>query len=98
MICDGDKPVAVAGIMGGLNSEVSGRTTDILLESACFNPVSIRKTARRLNLATEASYRFERGVDPDGTVNAMDRAVALFCVLSGAVVMAAALAAMVTIH
>ncbi len=83
MICDGDRPVAVAGIMGGLNSEVSNETTDILLESACFNPVSIRKTARRLNLATEASYRFERGVDPDGTVNAMDRAVALFCEIAG---------------
>ena len=83
MICDGEKPVAVAGIMGGMNSEVSGTTTDILLESACFNPVSIRKTARRLNLATEASYRFERGVDPGGTVNAMDRAVALFCEIAG---------------
>ena len=83
MICDGDRPVAIAGIMGGLNSEVSDQTTDILLESACFNPVSIRKTARRLNLATEASYRFERGVDPDGTVNAMDRAVALFCEIAG---------------
>ena len=83
MICDGNRPVAIAGIMGGLNSEVSDQTTDILLESACFNPVSIRKTARRLNLATEASYRFERGVDPDGTVNAMDRAVALFCEIAG---------------
>ena len=83
IICDGVRPVAVAGIMGGLNSEVSDQTTDILLESACFNPVSIRKTARRLNLATEASYRFERGVDPDGTINAMDRAVALFCEISG---------------
>ncbi len=83
MICDGNRPVAIAGIMGGLNSEVSDQTTDILLESACFNPVSIRKTARRLNLATEASYRFERGVDPDGTINAMDRAAALFCEIAG---------------
>jgi phenylalanyl-tRNA synthetase beta chain len=83
MICDGDRPVAVAGIMGGINSEVGHDTTDILLESACFNPVSIRKTARRLNLATEASYRFERGVDPDGVLNAMDRAVTLFCEIAG---------------
>jgi phenylalanyl-tRNA synthetase beta chain len=83
MICDGDKPVAVAGIMGGLNSEVGDETTDILLESACFNPVSIRKTARRLNLATEASYRFERGVDPEGVLNAMERAVTLFREIAG---------------
>ncbi len=83
MICDGEKPVAVAGIMGGLNSEVSDDTVDVLLESACFNPISIRKTARRLNLATEASYRFERGVDPDGCVNAMERAVQLLCDLAG---------------
>ncbi len=83
MICDGEKPVAVAGIMGGMNSEVSDETVDVLLESACFNPVSIRKTARRLNLATEASYRFERGVDPNGCVNAMERAARLFCEVAG---------------
>jgi phenylalanyl-tRNA synthetase beta chain len=83
MICDGEKPVAVAGIMGGLNSEVGDDTVDVLLESACFNPISIRKTARRLNLATEASYRFERGVDPDGCVNAMERAVRLLCEIAG---------------
>jgi len=79
MICDGEKTVAVAGIMGGLNSEVTATTTNILLESACFNAVSIRKTARNLNLATDASYRFERGVDPDGTLNALNRAVELIC-------------------
>lgn len=83
MICDGEKPIAVAGIMGGENSEVSDGTTTILLESACFNPVSIRKTARKLNLATEASYRFERGVDPNGTINALNRAVDLICDLGG---------------
>jgi phenylalanyl-tRNA synthetase beta chain len=83
MICDGEKPIAVAGIMGGLNSEVSGTTTNILLESACFNPVSVRKTARKLNLATDASYRFERGVDPDGTINALNRAVELMCEIAG---------------
>ncbi|MBU1564439.1 MAG: phenylalanine--tRNA ligase subunit beta [Proteobacteria bacterium] len=83
MICDGEKPVAVAGIMGGENSEVSDTTTTILLESACFNPVSIRRTARKLNLASEASYRFERGVDPEGTINALNRAVQLICELAG---------------
>lgn len=83
MICDGEKPVAVAGVMGGTNSEVTESTTDVLLESACFNPISIRKTARELNLATDASYRFERGVDPEGVVRAAERAVNLICKLSG---------------
>jgi len=83
MICDGAQPVAVAGIMGGLNSEVSDTTTTILLESACFDPVSIRKTARKLNLSSEASYRFERGVDPGGCLLAMERAVRLLCEVAG---------------
>jgi phenylalanyl-tRNA synthetase beta chain len=83
LICDGERPIALAGIMGGMNSEVTAETTSVLLESACFNPVSIRKTARKLNLATDASYRFERGVDPEGVCNAMDRAVQLFCELAG---------------
>ncbi len=82
MICDGEKPVAVAGVMGGMNSEVSETTTNILLESACFDPVSIRKTARKLGLSTDSSYRFERGVDPDGVCNAMERAVELLCSLA----------------
>lgn len=85
MICDGEKPIAVAGVMGGLNSEVSDTTSNILLESACFNSVSIRKTARKLNMATDASYRFERGVDPDGTIYALNRAVELICELAGGV-------------
>jgi phenylalanyl-tRNA synthetase beta chain len=83
LICDGEKPVALAGIMGGMNSEVTDGTTTVLLESACFNPVSIRKTARKLKLATDASYRFERGVDPDGVCNAMNRAVQLICEIAG---------------
>jgi len=83
MICDGEKPIAVAGVMGGLNSEVTDTTTTILLESACFNSVSVRKTARKLNLATDASYRFERGVDPGGTINALSRATELMCDLAG---------------
>ena len=83
MICDGTQPVAVAGIMGGMNSEVSDTTTAILLESACFDPISIRKTARKLNLSSEASYRFERGVDPGGCLLAMERAVRLLCEVAG---------------
>lgn len=83
MICDGKQPVAVAGVMGGLHSEVSADTTNIFLESACFNPVSVRKTARKLNLSTDASYRFERGVDPEGTINALLRAAGLICELCG---------------
>ncbi len=83
MICDARQPVAVGGVMGGLDSEVTDQTTSVLLESACFNAVSIRKTARRLNLSTDASYRFERGVDPQGTIDAMERAVNLICEIAG---------------
>ncbi len=77
MICDGEKPVAVAGVMGGLNSEIEETTTRVLLESAYFNPISIRKTAKRLALNSDASHRFERGVDPEGTINAVNRAAQL---------------------
>jgi len=83
MICDAEKPIAVAGVMGGLNSEVSDNTTNILLESACFGAISVRRTARRLKLPSEASYRFERGVDPGGCVTAMERAVSLLCKVAG---------------
>lgn len=77
MICDGQKPVGIAGVMGGLNSEVEKSTTRVLIESAYFNPTSIRKTAKRLGLNTEASHRFERGVDPEGTLRALDRSAQL---------------------
>lgn len=77
LICDGEKPIAVAGVMGGMNSEIKKDTTRILLESAYFDPISIRKTAKNLTLNTDASHRFERGVDPDGTVTAMNRAAQL---------------------
>jgi len=60
MICDAEKPVAIAGVMGGENSEVSNDTKNILIESAYFNPRSIRKTSKYLGLSTDASYRFER--------------------------------------
>lgn len=81
MICDGEKPVGIGGVMGGLNSEVEASTRRVLLESACFNPVSIRRTAKRLNLNSEASHRFERGVDPKGTVAALNRAAKLIAEL-----------------
>lgn len=83
LICDAEKPVAVAGVMGGLNSEVTDKTTNILLESACFNPISVRKTARKLNLGSEASYRFERGVDPGGCLVVLERAANLLCEIAG---------------
>ena len=73
LICDGFGPVALAGIMGGVNSEVVESTRDLLLESACFDPLTIRRSSKRLGLSTEASYRFERGTDPSGTVRAVDR-------------------------
>src|SRR5690606_21673543 len=72
-ICDGDRPVALAGIMGGLNSEVTDSTTRILLESAWFEPTSVRKTSKALALQTDASYRFERGIDTDGAYSAAIR-------------------------
>jgi phenylalanyl-tRNA synthetase beta chain len=77
MICDGSGPVAVAGIMGGLNSEITENTRNVLIESAFFQPASIRRSARLLGLATESSYRFERGVDPGGSGLAADRAIEL---------------------
>ncbi len=77
LIRDAEGPVAVAGVMGGENSEVSDGTTRVLFESAHFDPASIRRTSRRLGLSSESSYRFERGVDPSGTLYAVDRAVSL---------------------
>jgi phenylalanyl-tRNA synthetase beta chain len=77
LICDSDIPVALAGVMGGMNSEVGESTRSVLLESANFNPTTIRRTAKRLGLHSEASHRFERGVNPEGTIAALDRAVCL---------------------
>ena len=74
MIADGDKMLAIAGVMGGQNSEVSPATTAIMLESAYFDPATIARTARRLGLRSEASYRFERGIDRAGQVAAVLRA------------------------
>jgi phenylalanyl-tRNA synthetase beta chain len=83
LICDGKKPVAIAGIMGGLNSEVKEDTRTILLESAYFNPASIRRSSRSLGMPTDAAFRFERGIDPEGVVRALDRAAQLIAELSG---------------
>jgi phenylalanyl-tRNA synthetase beta chain len=84
LICDGDVPVALAGVMGGMNSEVRGSTSAILLESANFDPTTIRRTAKRLGLHSEAAHRFERGVDPDGTIEALERAAGMLAEVSGA--------------
>jgi len=83
LICDDERPVAVAGVMGGLDTEITETTTTILLESACFNPVSIRRTARKLGIPSESSYRFERGVDPNLADSALERAVNLIVELAG---------------
>ena len=84
LICDGDKPIALAGIMGGADSEVTSATGRILIESAHFDPTVIRRTAKRLGVHTEASHRFERTVDPGGTVMAANRAVELLVAFAGA--------------
>ena len=81
LICDAEKPVAVAGVMGGANSEVSTETTDVLIESAYFDPSTIRRTAKALDVQTDSSYRFERGVDRDGQVWAAARAAELIAEL-----------------
>lgn len=74
LICDASKGVAIAGVMGAANSEVTGKTVNVLIESAYFQPQSIRKTSKRLGLLTEASKRFERGTDPNNVLKALDRA------------------------
>ncbi len=83
LIWDDQRPVALAGVMGGANSEITAASTTVLLESAVFDPASVRKTARRLGLSSDASYRFERGVDQHNNTHAMNRAAALIAGLSG---------------
>ena len=83
LICDGENPLALAGVMGGLNSEIEQSTTRILLESAYFDPVCIRRTSKKTGLATDASHRFERGTDPNGTITALNRAVQLISEICG---------------
>jgi phenylalanyl-tRNA synthetase beta chain len=83
IIADAKYPVAIAGVMGGEESEISEATTDVLIESAYFNAASVRRTARMLGLHTEASHRFERGTDPQGVIAAQERCVSLICDLAG---------------
>jgi len=77
VIADEARPIAIAGVMGGLNTEVMAYTKNILLEAAYFDPVSIRRTSRRLGISTESSYRFERRVDPENIIPSSERASAL---------------------
>ena len=83
MIRDGDREIGIAGIMGGENTEVTDQTTDIFIEAAWFDPSSIRRTAKALSLQTDASYRFERGVDAEGQAWAAKRAADLMVELAG---------------
>lgn len=86
MICDGEKPMCIAGVFGGIHSGVTESTTTIFLESAYFDPVSVRKTAKRHGLNTDASFRFERGIDPNITEYALMRAAILLEEVAGGVV------------
>jgi phenylalanyl-tRNA synthetase beta chain len=83
MISDAERHIAVAGVMGGENSEISDSTVNVLIESAYFNPSSIRRTAKKLGISSDASYRFERGVDPDTIIYAVNRAAQLMADLAG---------------
>ncbi len=83
LICDGERPVALAGIMGGLESEVRPETVNILLESAYFEPTVIRRGSKALNISSESSQRFERGVDPNRVLTAAHRAIGLILELAG---------------
>ena len=83
MICDAEKPMCIGGVFGGLDSGVSASTQRVFLESAYFNPVSIRKTARRHGLNTDASFRFERGCDPTNTMNVLKRCALLIQEVAG---------------
>ena len=86
MICDADGPLCIAGVFGGIGSGVKATTKSIFLESAYFNAVSVRKTAKRHGLKTDASFRFERGTDPDMTVFALKRAALLIQQVAGGVI------------
>ena len=85
LICDGDAPIALAGVMGGKDSEVQWDTHAVLLEGAHFDPACVRRTAKRLAIHSEASHRFERGVDPEGTLYALGRAAFLLAEVAGGV-------------
>ncbi|MBF0210511.1 MAG: phenylalanine--tRNA ligase subunit beta [Desulfamplus sp.] len=84
MICDGERPIGIAGVMGGENSEILDTTTRVLVESACFDAISIRRTAKRSGINSDASHRFERGVDPVATKDVLKWAIYLMAKVSGA--------------
>lgn len=86
MICNAEEGMCIAGVFGGIDSGVTEKTTKIFLESACFNPVFVRKTARRHTLNTDASFRFERGTDPNITLYALKRAALLIKEVAGGTV------------
>jgi phenylalanyl-tRNA synthetase beta chain len=86
MICNAEEAMCIGGVFGGLDSGVTEQTTDIFLESACFHPSWIRKTARRFGLNTDASFRFERGLDPNQTVYVLKRAALLITEIAGGVI------------
>jgi phenylalanyl-tRNA synthetase beta chain len=83
MICDAEKPMCIAGVFGGIDSGVTESTSNIFLESAYFNPINIRKTAKRHGLNTDASFRFERGIDPNITEYALKRAALMITDIAG---------------
>ena len=86
VIADADAPVAIAGVMGGAGSEVTATTTRVVIESAVFDAASVRRASKRLGLSTDASYRFERGVDETGCLRAAARAAALLAEVAGGTV------------
>ncbi|AFS71133.1 phenylalanine--tRNA ligase subunit beta [Exiguobacterium antarcticum] len=88
VITDGERPVALAGVMGGANTEVDATTTSIVLESAYFAPISVRKTSRVLGLRSDSSSRFEKGVDPRRVLLALDRAATLIAEVAGGTILA----------
>ena len=83
MICNIEDPMCIGGVFGGLDAGVTENTKDVFLESACFNPAWIRKTARRFGLSTDASFRFERGLDPNQTEYVLKRAALMICDIAG---------------
>ena len=85
VIADAGRAVAVGGVMGGEDSEISNSTTEVLIESAYFKASSVRRTAKLLGLHTEASHRFERGTNPEGVLDALNRCVSLICELAGGI-------------
>jgi phenylalanyl-tRNA synthetase beta chain len=86
MICDAEKPIAIGGVFGGLHSGIQPNTTEIFIESATFNPASVRKTAKHHGLSTDASFRYERGTDVEITIDALARAVELILETAGGTV------------